>query len=179
MQNNVWKNCNETGTNGTFAVIFLSIDPKMTADTWDVCRNLVPLDSSLSPGLVTSLFYRIGRPRSAPAYTSPRTAAWVFSPSSWNKTGRPFKGSRSTNTGKFGKSSRSPAAVCCIPPAVSEWGWAAVKESLRNFILSRQPMNAAQCASRKRRAVHDSSSSKGVGGAGYSEPRLDYEYPAI
>lgn len=56
---------------------------------------------------------------------------------------------------------------------VSEAEQQSVKESLRNFILSRQPMSAAQCASRRRRAVHESSSSNRVGGAACS-PRVSF-----
>lgn len=132
-----------------------------------MCRNLIPLDSSPSPRLVTSLFYRIGRPQPAPAYTSLQTAVWVFAPSCWNKTGRPSKEARvqmrESLVNPLGRRAQYTLSSC------SEW----VKESLRNFILSRQPMSAAQCASRRRRAVHESSSSNRVGGAACS-PRVSF-----
>lgn len=50
----------------------------------DIITQVSPLGSNPSPRLVTSLFYRIGRPRPGPVYTSRRTAAWVFFPS-WRR----------------------------------------------------------------------------------------------
>lgn len=54
--------------------------------------DVLPRGSSPWPGPVTSLFYRIGRPRPGPVYTSRHTAAGVSSPSWWTGAGRDEKG---------------------------------------------------------------------------------------
>lgn len=65
--------------------------------------DVIPRGSSPSPGPVTSRFYRIGRPRPGPVYTSQQTAAGVSFPSCWTGNGR--DGERS---GRYGMSIRLP-----------------------------------------------------------------------
>lgn len=60
--------------------------------TTAMSADVLPRGSSPSPGPVTSLFYRIGRPRPGPACTSQQTAAGVSFPSCWTGIRRDDKG---------------------------------------------------------------------------------------
>lgn len=132
--------------------------------------NVLPPGSSPLPGPVTSQFYRIGRPRPGRVYTSQRTAAWVSFPSWQAGIRREDKGT-AIRTGP----TLNPAGTSRV--LFSYWLLQWVRQGkrqyaqqrrqqqsesgpLRNFILWRQPMSAAQCASRsrmrrRRRSVHE------------------------
>lgn len=64
--------------------------------TTAMSADVIPRGSSPSPGPVTSLFYRIGRPRPEPVYTSQQTAAGVSFPSWWTGIGWDEKGVEGT-----------------------------------------------------------------------------------